>query len=399
MRKLIVISFVVILTLIPVNKVKALNTEESKIDLREEIKKIADEQLDLLNINQWDHVIKEIDDYQFNLLENANLKELIIDLATGRFEIDWKQIYENLCKTFLSEIRLNLLLMAKIFAIAVVIGILDNFKSNFSHSTIGELAWMTCYMMIVVLIIQSVILVLNVGTNSIERMTSFMQILFPTLLAFLIGMGGIASSGIMQPATVLLTGVTGVFLKNVMIPLILLSAILVLISNINESISLKNLSKLTRNICSWILGIVFTIFIGVLSVQGILAATFDGISIRTTKYAIETFVPVVGKMFSQTVDVIISSSLMLKNAVGVLGLIVAISVCLYPILKIFSLIAIYKLSGALLEPISDKRIVSCLNEIGSVLVILLVTLIGIAIMFFLTIALLMGIGNITVMMR
>ena len=58
MRKLIVISFVVILTLIPVNKVKALNTEESKIDLREEIKKIADEQLDLLNINQWDHVIK-----------------------------------------------------------------------------------------------------------------------------------------------------------------------------------------------------------------------------------------------------------------------------------------------------------------------------------------------------
>ena len=68
-------------------------------------------------------------------------------------------------------------------------------------------------------------------------------------------------------------------------------------------------------------------------------------------------------------------------------------------LKIFSLIAIYKLSGALLEPISDKRIVSCLNEIGSVLVILLVTLIGIAIMFFLTIALLMGIGNITVMMR
>ncbi len=188
-------------------------------------------------------------------------------------------------------------------------------------------------------------------------------------------------------------------MKNVMIPLILLSAILVLISNINESISLKNLSKLTRNICSWILGIVFTIFIGVLSVQGILAATFDGISIRTTKYAIETFVPVVGKMFSQTVDVIISSSLMLKNAVGVLGLIVAISVCLYPILKIFSLIAIYKLSGALLEPISDKRIVSCLNEIGSVLVILLVTLIGIAIMFFLTIALLMGIGNITVMMR
>src|SRR5690606_38363121 len=145
---------------------------------------------------------------------------------------------------------------------------------------------------------------LNVGKNTIEQMTSFMQILFPPLLALLIGMGGIASSGVMQPATALLTGITGVFLNNVMIPLIFLSTILVLVSNISENISIENLSKLSRNICSWVLGIVFTIFIGVLSVQGIMAASFDGVSIRTTKYAIETFVPVVGKMFSQTVDVV-----------------------------------------------------------------------------------------------
>ena len=352
-----------------------------------------------MNIDQWNEFNKNLDNYQDGLLTNANLKETIINLVTGKFELNWKKIYESLGKAFFTEIKLNLSLMAKIFAIAIFTGILSNFKTNFSDSTVGELAWIVCYIMIVILIIQSITVVLNVGKNTIEQMTSFMQILFPALLALLIGMGGIASSGVMQPATVLLTGVTGIFLKNIMLPLIFLSTILVLISNINDNISLENLSKLTRNICSWVLGIVFTIFIGVLSVQGIIAASFDGVSIRTTKYAIETFVPVVGKMFSQTVDVIISSSLMLKNAVGVVGLIVAISICLYPILKILSLMAVYKLSSALLEPISDKRVVNCLNEIGSVLVILLVTLLGIAILFFLTIALLIGLGNITVMMR
>jgi len=399
MKNLMIIGFVAILLIIPTNILEASITEESKVDIREEIQKIAEDQLDILDIDQWNKFNKNLDNYQGSLLATINFKEMIINLVTGKFELDWKKIYGNFGKVFFAEIKLNLSFMAKIFAIAIFTGILSNFKTNFSDSTVGELAWIVCYILIVVLIIQSIIVVLNVGKNTIEQMTSFMQILFPALLALLIGMGGIASSGIMQPATVLLTGVTGIFLKNIMLPLIFLSTILVLISNINDNISLENLSKLTRNICSWVLGIVFTIFIGVLSVQGIIAASFDGVSIRTTKYAIETFVPVVGKMFSQTVDVIISSSLMLKNAVGVVGLMVSISICLYPILKILSLMAIYKLSSALLEPISDKRVVNCLNEIGSVLVILLVTLLGITILFFLTIALLIGLGNITVMMR
>jgi len=399
MKNLMIIGFVAILLIIPTNILEASITEESKVDIREEIQKIAEDQLDILDIDQWNKFNKNLDNYQGSLLATINFKEMIINLVTGKFELDWKKIYGNFGKVFFAEIKLNLSFMAKIFAIAIFTGILSNFKTNFSDSTVGELAWIVCYILIVVLIIQSIIVVLNVGKNTIEQMTSFMQILFPALLALLIGMGGIASSGIMQPATVLLTGVTGIFLKNIMLPLIFLSTILVLISNINDNISLENLSKLTRNICSWVLGIVFTIFIGVLSVQGIIAASFDGVSIRTTKYAIETFVPVVGKMFSQTVDVIISSSLMLKNAVGVVGLMVSISICLYPILKILSLMAIYKLSSALLEPISDKRVVNCLNEICSVLVILLVTLLGITILFFLTIALLIGLGNITVMMR
>ncbi len=399
MKNLAVIGVIVVLVLIPTNVLKASTTEEFQIDIREEIQKIAEEQLNILNINQWNEFIKNVDNYQDNLLANINIKEMIINLVTGNYKFDWREIYENFGKAFFAEIKLNLTLMAKIFAIAIFTGILSNFKTNFTDSTVGELAWIVCYIMIVVLIIQSITVVLNVGKNTIEQMTSFMQILFPPLLALLIGMGGIASSGVMQPATALLTGITGVFLNNVMIPLIFLSTILVLVSNISENISIENLSKLTRNICSWVLGIVFTIFIGVLSVQGIMAASFDGVSIRTTKYAIETFVPVVGKMFSQTVDVVINSSLMLKNAVGIVGLMVAISICLYPILKILSLIAVYKLSSALLEPISDERIVNCLNEIGGVLVILLVTLLGIAILFFLTIALLMGLGNITVMMR
>ena len=289
--------------------------------------------------------------------------------------------------------------MAKIMTIAIVCGILDHMKSSFTDSSVAELAWFACYIMVVILIVQSFTSILEVGKKAVEQMVNFVQILFPILLTLLIAMGGITSSGMLKPVTALLVGASGTVLKNIMIPLIFFSAVLVLVNNISDKIRLDRLSDLTKNICTWTLGIFFTIFVGVLSIQGALAASFDGISIRTAKYAVETFVPIVGGLFSKTVDMIIGCSLLVKNAVGIAGLITTVVIALYPIIKILCLIAIYKISSAILQPISDSRVSVCLNNIGSVLTILFVTVAGIAIMFFLTITLLIGVGNIATMMR
>jgi stage III sporulation protein AE len=397
MKKSILIGMILVALLLPLRTIQA--QPESNGDLVNEIRRIAEDQLDNLNIDKWNEYIKHIDNYQDSLLANMDAKEMIVKILGGDFEFDWKDIFQSIGRTFFAEISNSLSLLIKILAIAIIAGALGNFKTNFSDSSVGELAWIISYIMIIILVIQSVTIALDTGKNVIDHMTSFMQLIFPVLLALLIGMGGIASSSILQPATVILSNVTSIFLRNVMIPLIFLSTILILVSNINENISLGGLSKLIKNICGWALGIIFTIFVGVISIQGILAASFDGVSIRTTKYAIEAFVPVVGKMFSQTVDMVIGCSLILKNAVGVVGLIIAAAICLYPTLKIISLIAVYKLCGALLEPISDKRIVTCMNEIAGVLSMLFITVAGIAIMFFMTIALLVGVGNITIMMR
>jgi stage III sporulation protein AE len=397
MKKSMLIGMILVTLLFPMRLIQA--QPESNGDPGDEIRRIAEDQLDNLNIDQWNEYIKGIGNYQENIFINMDAKEMIVKILNGDFEFDWKEIFQSIGKILFREISYSLSLVIKILAIAIITGALGNFKTSFSNSSVGELAWIISYIMIIILVIQSVTIALDTGKNAIDQMTSFMSLIFPVLLALLIGMGGIASSSILQPATVILSNVTGIFLRNVMIPLIFLSTILILVSNINENISLGGLSKLIKNACGWTLGIIFTIFVGVISIQGILAASFDGVSIRTTKYAIEAFVPVVGKMFSQTVDMVIGCSLILKNAVGVVGLIIAAAICLYPALKIISLIAIYKLCGALLEPISDKRVVTCMNEIAGVLSMLFITVAGIAIMFFMTIALLVGVGNITIMMR
>ena len=335
----------------------------------ESLEDIMADQLDELDTREWEPFLKDIQDQGTDLFDGESAGEVIRSLVTGQFSFRWKDVLELVARSFFREFRLNLALMAKIIVIAVLCGIFRNMNDSFDNSSVGEIGYFVCYGIVVILILQSLTSILEVGKAGIERMSGFMQILMPVLLALLAAVGSPATSSVMQPAVGVLAGTVGALLKNIMLPLITLSAVVSLVNNISESVQIQKLGKLLNNLCVWILTFIFTIFVGVLTVQGAMTSSFDGISIRTAKFALDTFVPVVGKMFSQSLDTIIGCSLLLKNAVGVAGLIVIGLQCLAPGLKILSLMLLYKLSGALLEPITDKRIVECLNGIGSALIV------------------------------
>ena len=399
MKKWLVAIILVLTVCIPCLVEASAENLPNEDYIREELERETQEQIKALDTGEWDNFLKNAQADGNDLIEDIDAKSFINKLVTGNFELDLKKILLQIINLFFKEIKINLIFMAKIMVIAVLCGLIDHMKPSFTASSVGELAWFACYTMVVILIVQSFTSILEVGKNAMEQIVNFVQVLFPIILTLLIAMGGITSSGILQPVTALLVGTSGTVLKNIMIPLIFFSAVLVLVNNVSDKIKLDRLCSLTKNICTWTLGIFFTIFVGVLSIQGALAASFDGVSIRTAKYAVETFVPIVGGLFSKTVDMIIGCSLLVKNAVGIAGLITIVMIALYPIIKILCLIAIYKISSAILEPISDGRVSMCLNDIGDVLTVLFVTVAGMTIMFFLTITLLVGVGNIATMMR
>lgn len=105
----------------------------------------------------------------------------------------------------------------------------------------------------------------------------------------------------------------------------------------------------------WTLGFGFTVFIGVMTVQGVSAAAVDGVSIRTAKYAMDNFIPIVGGMFADTVDTLVGCSLIVQNAVGVLGLILLLGALAAPLLRTVATMFLYRAASALLQPIGDSR--------------------------------------------
>jgi stage III sporulation protein AE len=148
-----------------------------------------------------------------------------------------------------------------------------------------------------------------------------------------------------------------------------------------------------------VLGLTMVIFVGVVTVQGVAGGVADGVALRTAKYAAGTFIPVVGKMFADTVDMVMGASLIIKNAVGLFGIATVATLCVLPLIKVASLILVIKLAGALVQPMGDEKMAKCLDEMGDNLVLVFGGVLAVAVMFFLTITMIIGAGSMTMMLR
>jgi stage III sporulation protein AE len=147
------------------------------------------------------------------------------------------------------------------------------------------------------------------------------------------------------------------------------------------------------------MGVFLTIFLGVISVQGATGAVADGVTLRTAKYVTGNFVPIVGRVFSDAADTVIGASLLVKNGIGLAGVIILIFLCAFPALKILTLALIYNLSAAIMQPLGDSPIITCLQTIGKSMIYVFAALAAVGLMFFLAITIILTAGNVTVMMR
>ena len=170
------------------------------------------------------------------------------------------------------------------------------------------------------------------------------------------------------------------------LPITLIATALGIVSNLSDKIQIGKLSKFLKSSITWFLGLVITIFVSILSLEGTLTSNVDGITAKGIKAATSTFIPVVGKALGDSVDMVLGSTSLLKNSIGVVGMFVVIGICSMPIIKLTILTITYHFAGAICEPIADKKIVSLLEQMGGTFKVLL------GIMFFVAVLLIIGLA-------
>ncbi len=235
--------------------------------------------------------------------------------------------------------------------------------------------------------------------DTIQNLVGFSHTLIPILITLMMTTGNITSASEVQPILLFLITFIGNIITTILLPLTLIGTALSIISKISDRVQIGKLSKYFKSTTVWILGVTLTLFVGVLSLEGTLSSSVDGITAKTAKVAVSNFIPVVGKILGDAVDTVIGCSNILKNAVGIVGVIIVIGICIVPIIKLAILMATYYLVSAVCEPIADEKIISLLSQIGDTFKILLAMLSAISVMLIIGITLVIKISNSGLMYR
>lgn len=230
---------------------------------------------------------------------------------------------------------------------------------------------------------------LGYAQEVVVTMTDFMAKLTPVLIITLFACSKSASAIAFEPVLSAAVVVVSEIIKYCMVPLITYSAVLSVAGNLGEKNRISGFVKIVKSLTKWIMTLIITVFTGINTVYGFSSPALDAVATKTAKFAVGSLVPVVGGFLSETFDTVTTSAAVMKNAVGVSGIIMISIITVTPVIKIGIMQIILKLISAVTEPIADKRISGMLWEMGEALTALFGVVVLTAVLFVINICIIL----------
>lgn len=349
--------------------------------------------------------IQALEEYKRNIDEELNpdagkksVKEWLTDFVSGKWEFNIKNTLENLVHFLFKEVLANSSLLGKLIILTVLSALLVNLQNAFSGE-VSKISYLACFLALCAIAIGSFKVVLGIGQQTIDNMVSFMMGMLPQMLVLVAGLGNINSSVMLFPIMMTTATAFANAIKDIVFPLIIMSALLSLVNHMSDTIKVQRLASFFRQMAQLSLSLLLTVFVGIITLRTVYASALDKVTLRTTKFITDNAIPVVGKMFSDTIEVAAGYVVMLKQALGLLGVIIIFGIIIFPLLKIAALALIYKVTAAIAEPMGDAKTAAILETMSSHLFLMLAAIASVGLMFFIMMAIIAATSNYAVMLR
>lgn len=382
MKKIILIFILVLIILMLPTQVFAENEE------------IMTSTQEKFNINSF---LKDAKEYTGDFFEDVSITDMFNEAVQGK--INNQTIYKKVLKLLGQEVTSSLKVLISILVIIVIHGILKSITDSLENNNVSQIIYFVQYILIVTLIMSNFTEIIKLVQEAANNLVGFINVLIPLLLTLMVYTGSITTGTVLEPIILFISNFTGNIIANVLIPVVLIIVVFSIISKISERIQIEKISKFLKSSVVWFLGIVLTVFVGVVSLEGTLSSSVDGITAKTAKAAVSSVIPVVGKVLGDVVDSVLGCGVILKNAVGFIGVIVIIGICIMPIIKIGTLSIIYSLASAVVQPVADEKIVKLLDEMSGVFKLLLAILCSLSVILIIGITMVVKISNSGMMYR
>ncbi|MBE7089742.1 MAG: hypothetical protein E7362_02945 [Clostridiales bacterium] len=325
--------------------------------------------------------------------EGKDFISVVKDLLSGEFELGVNDGVNYVVNVFMNKILDVLPLLFGVVGIAVFCGVCNNIKSKTLADGTTNIINFVAVLSVALILSSILISIFNEVEIIIKNIANLTEIMSPIILTLMIAGGGKVSAGIYQPAVALLSGGISKIFSIIVIPLIGISCIFNILSDISPEIKLQKYAEFFLSVVKWLVGLVVVIYGFFITAQGITAGNFDGISFKALKYAISNGVPIIGGFVGSGFDLVVAGSILIKNSIGIVVVLALFYNLLSPILYMVVLNLALKLISSITEPISDVKISNFCGSISKSITYLIVSIIMVGIMFFVTILLMIFSAN------
>ncbi len=326
----------------------------------------------------------------FNVLGGTNFLTILGEILSGKYFEQYPNVLSGIWG-LLGSVILSVLPMV---VLVVAITILCGFVGTAKNGGVSNLVFFVAYAAVVLIVVGNVSTLIQTVGQTLDYLKAQVDLVFPIILTMMVAGGGTTSASLYQPAVAILSTVVMQIFTYIVLPLFMVSLAFSVVSHLAPQTRLDKFVAFFNALFKWIVGVCFTVFLSFIAIQGITAGSFDSVSIRATKMTMSGYVPIVGGYMSQGFDLIMASAVLIKNAIGLSGILLLLGIVLAPIIKIIVFSLALKLTAAITQPIGDARISDFLTTINKSFGMLVACLLGVVFMYLVILALLIMTGNV-----
>ncbi|MDD6214038.1 MAG: stage III sporulation protein AE [Firmicutes bacterium] len=312
------------------------------------------------------------------------------EIIDGRLSLNPVDIINKTLKSVYYEVAQSKSMLKSMLMLAVLSGMLRVLSDSFGKSGTNNVAFFACFGIMTLSALNIFMLVVGYGVEVVHTICDFITKFEPIFVGLLASAGAVTQAAAFQPVMSVCVYVITLVVDRIILPLSYFSAVLGIVNNIGARVEIGTLNRLLQSFAKWVLTGVLTLFTSVMALYGFGSGAFNTVATKTAKFAVGSLVPVVGGILSETIETVLSGTNLLKNAVGTAGMIAVISLAAVPIIKIWIMMMILKITAAVIEPFSDERITGVLLDIAGAVTTVFSMVIAVSVLFVVSIGIIIA---------
>ncbi len=347
------------------------------------------EQLDNLDFSVLDDLVSKQNDTMFGSETFVERLQRVLDGDVGEINSYLDYILHTLFGEFVSIVPM----LSTMVVIAILCGLILSIRSRVGEESVGKIVEFVCYGIVVIVISTSIMSIVKNVTDTVANLKSQMDALFPIMLTMLASVGASRSVSIFQPLLSISNNLIVQAFSYFLLPLFSLAFVLCILGHFSD-LKLTKFHSLCSSVFKWSAGGLIGLSLGAVAIGGAVAGSFDSVSIKAARFAVKNYVPILGGYLSDGFNLVAASSVLIKNAVGVTGIILAFSGILYPLICIVVFGLGLKFAAGVIETIGGGRIAAFLSDVSRVLGMLTAVLAGVGFLYITNIGILLSTANV-----